>query len=242
MGGGTRLTTEVLTGGAPDTGTKEAAAQRLTELGDVINPVMIGNDPEAAADFARKLQGIAEANNFNLKDVRKNSTKGARQAVDMAHRQYKVDLKRLANDLKSRLDITDNDEIDIVLDKVLAIAAQEEARTKAKDIVGIQEMEAVDRLVGETQEGQEMLSIMRQMNELTTLHNDGYVAGLSKFTDQLSPLPSNVGYSDRSLIETPTRILGSLYGASVNPAIPVVQGAAVIGGRAVDAVTADAAV
>ena len=108
---------------------------------------------------------------------------------------------------------------------------------KAKDIVGMQEMEAVDRLVGETQEGQEMLSIMRQMNELTTLHNDGYVAGLSKFTDQLSPLPSNVGYSDRSLNETPTRILGSLYGASVNPAIPVVQGAAVIGGRAVDAVT-----
>ncbi|MGB0817859.1 MAG: hypothetical protein ACPGQQ_03045, partial [Candidatus Puniceispirillaceae bacterium] len=237
MGGGTRLTTEVLTGGAPDTGTKEAAAQRLTELGDVINPVMIGNDPQAAADFARKLQGIADANNFNLKDVRKNSTKGARQAVDMAHRQYKVDLKRLANDLKSRLDITDNDEIDVVLDKVLAIAAQEEARTKAKDIVGMQEMEAVDRLVGETQEGQEMLSIMRQMNELTTLHNDGYVAGLSKFTDQLSPLPSNVGYSDRSLIETPTRILGSLYGASVNPAIPVVQGAAVIGGRAVDAIT-----
>ena len=82
-----------------------------------------------------------------------------------------------------------------------------------------------------------MLSIMRQMNELTTLHNDGYVAGVSKFTDQLSPIPSNVGYSDRSLIETPTRILGTLYGASVNPVIPAVQTAAVIGGRAMDAVT-----
>ena len=135
MGGGTRLTTEVLTGGAPDTGTKEAAAQRLTELGDVINPVMIGNDPEAAADFARKLQGIADANNFNLKDVRKNSTKGARQVVDMAHRQYKVELKRLANDLKSRPDITDNDEIDIVLTRCWLLQRRKRHEQKPKTLL-----------------------------------------------------------------------------------------------------------
>ena len=98
-------------------------------------------------------------------------------------------------------------------------------------------MEAIDRLAGDTQEGQRMLSIMRQMNELTTLHNAGYIGGVSKITDQLSPMPSNVGYSDRSLIETPTRVLGTLYGASVNPLIPAVQTAAVIGGRGIDALT-----
>ena len=125
----------------------------------------------------------------------------------------------------------------VVMDKVLAIAAQREARNLAKSIVGMQEMQAVDRLVGETQEGQRMLSLMRQMNELTTLHNKGYVGGLSQYTDQLSPIPSNVGYSDRSLIETPTRVLGTLYGASVNPLFPMLQGTAVLTGRAVDALT-----
>ena len=68
-------------------------------------------------------------------------------------------------------------------------------------------MQAIDRLAGNTQEGQRMLSLMRQMNELTTLHNAGYIGGVSKITDQLSPMPSNVGYSDRSLIETPTRLV-----------------------------------
>ena len=237
MGGGTRLGAEVVKGGAPDTPTREAAAQRLTELGETINPVMVGNDPQAAADLARKLDGIAQANGMNLKDVAKTSTKGSREVIDKAHIQYAEDLKRLARDLRDQLGITDNDELSVVMDKVMAIAGQREARNKTKSTVGIQEMQAVERLAGDTQEGQDMLSIMRQMNELTTLHNDGYVAGLSKFTDQLSPIPSNVGYSDRSLIETPTRILGTLYGASVNPLIPAVQTAAVVGGRAVDAVT-----
>ena len=237
MGGGSRVGAEVARGGAPDTPTREAAAQRLTELGEVINPVMVGNDPQAAADLARKLEGIAQANGMNLKDVAKTSTKGAREVIDKAHIQYAEDLKRLANDLRDQLRITDNDELNVVLDKVLAIAGQREARNKTKSTVGVQEMEAIQRLAGNTQEGQEMLSLMRQMNELTTLHNEGYVAGLSKFTDQLSPFPSNVGYSDRSLIETPTRILGTLYGASVNPLIPAAQTAAVIGGRAIDAVT-----
>ncbi len=237
MGGGTRLGAEVVRGGAPDTPTREAAAQRLTELGETINPVMVGNDPQAAADLAKKLDGIAQANGMNLKDVAKTSTKGAREVIDKAHIQYAEDLKRLARDLRDQLGITDSDELSVVMDKVLAIAGQREARNKTKSTVGIQEMQAVERLAGNTQEGQDMLSLMRQMNELTTLHNEGYVAGLSKFTDQLSPIPSNVGYSDRSLIETPTRILGTLYGASVNPLIPAVQTAAVIGGRAVDAVT-----
>ena len=61
MGGGTRLGAEAIRGGAPDTPTREAAAQRLTELGEVINPVMVGNDPQAAAELAKKLDGIAEA-------------------------------------------------------------------------------------------------------------------------------------------------------------------------------------
>lgn len=234
MGGGTSAVTNLVPTAAS---TREAGAQKLTEAGDVLNPVMVGNDPQAATELAVRLDRIAQANDLNLRDVGKSSTKGAREAVDKAHIQMTEELKQLARDLKAQLGITDQDELSVVMDKVMAIAAQREARNKAKSTVGVEEMQAVDRLVGNTQEGQRMLSLMRQMNELTTLHNEGYIGGLSQYTDQLSPIPSNVGYSDRSLIETPTRVLGTLYGASVNPLIPAVQGAAVLTGRTVDALT-----
>lgn len=234
IGGGTSAVTNLAPTAAS---TREAAAQQLTEAGEVLNPVMVGNDPQAATELAVRLDRIAQANDLNLRDVGKTSTKGAREAVDKAHIQMTEELKQLARDLKAQLGITDQDELSVVMDKVMAIAAQREARNKAKSTVGVEEMQAVDRLVGNTQEGQRMLSLMRQMNELTTLHNQGYIGGVSQYTDQLSPIPSNVGYSDRSLIETPTRVLGTLYGASVNPLIPAVQGAAVLTGRTVDALT-----
>ena len=237
-GGGVRAGIEAPSlSGKVSTATKEAGAQRLTELGDTLNPAMVGNDPQAATELATRLNRIAEANNLNLNNVAKSSTTGAREAVDKAHIQMSEEIKQLARDLKTQLGVTDNDELSVVIDKVMAIAAQREARNKAKSTVGVEEMQAVNRLVGETQEGQRMLSLMRQMNELTTIHNEGYVGGLSKITDQLSPIPTNVGYSDRSLIETPTRVLGTLAGGYINPLIPAVQGAAVLTGRSVDALT-----
>lgn len=236
-GTGLRATTDAVTAIAGQDINAKAVAEDLIAKGDVLNPKLVGNDPQAATELATRLQTIAKANDLNLKDVNKQSTSGAREAVDKAHIQVSEELKQLAKDLRTQLGITDNDELSVVLDKVLAIAGQRQARNKAKSTVGVQEMQAIDRLAGNTQEGQRMLSLMRQMNELTTLHNSGYVGGVSKITDQLSPIPSNVGYSDRSLIETPTRILGTLYGASVNPIIPAIQGAAVIGGRGIDAIT-----
>ncbi|MDB2513535.1 hypothetical protein N9Y31_03370 [Alphaproteobacteria bacterium] len=236
-GTGLRATTDAVTAIAGQDINARAVAEDLIAKGDVLNPKLVGNDPQAATELATRLDTIAKANDLNLKDVNKQSTSGAREAVDKAHIQVSEELKQLAKDLRTQLGITDSDELSVVLDKVMAIAGQRQARNKAKSTVGVQEMQAIERLAGNTQEGQRMLSLMRQMNELTTLHNSGYVGGVSKITDQLSPIPSNVGYSDRSLIETPTRILGTLYGASVNPVIPAIQGAAVIGGRGIDAIT-----
>jgi len=234
-GTGIRTVNEVV--GVGKESSKQAVADAAAKAGDVLNPAMIGYDRQAAADLGQRIQRIAQANDLDLKNVTKTSTSGAREAVDKAHIQISEELKQLARDLKKQLGITDADSEAIVFDKVMAIAGQRQARNKAKSTVGVEEMQAIERLTGNTREGQRMLSLMRQMNELTTLHNSGYVAGVSKFTDQLSPLPTNVGYSDRSLIETPTRVLGSLYGASINPLIPAAQATAVVGGRAVDALT-----
>ena len=194
-------------------------------------------DQEAAGDFSRRLGGIVEANNLNLSNLDKTSTTGARQAVDIAHSQIGADMRQLIKDLKVKLKVDRLDPAETVADKVLSEAGTAEARTKTKSVVGQQEYDATERLVGDTAEGQRLLRLFRESNELTRLHNSGYVGGLSQYTDQLSPLSSNVGYTARSAAELPTRLLGTAAGYTLNPAIPATQLAAVGTGRAVDALT-----
>jgi hypothetical protein len=158
-------------------------------------------DPQAAADLAKRLEAIVEANDFDLNDIDKMSTTGARATVDMAHIQLTEELKAMFNRAKDKLTPTDADNLQTLSDKILAIAAQREGRSKTKSLVGQQEMDAVDRLIGEYQEGADAMSILRQLNELTTVHNSGYQGGISQYTDQLSPFGSKVGY-DKSQIAT----------------------------------------
>ena len=73
------------------------------------------------------------------------------------------------------------------MDKIEAAVAFRQARNKTKSRVG-QEYDAVERLIGDTFEGQQILKKFREMNALTKLHNDGYQGGLSKFTDQFEYL------------------------------------------------------
>ena len=197
------------------------------------------SDPEAAADLANRLQSIADANDLNLSDIDKTSTKGAREAVDKAHVQLSEELKQISRDLRQRLQINDTDELSVVIDKVLAAAGQREARNKTKNTVGREEFDAIQRLAGDTAEGQRMLRLMRQMNELTELHNSGYQGGLSKYTDQLMPFGTNIGY-DRGAIAT-ERLLRPLVsgGAALQTGGASLVGQAAIAGvgRAVDAVT-----
>ena len=195
------------------------------------------SDAEAAADLSQRLAGIVAANNLNVNDVKKTSTKGARQAVDLAHSQLGADMRQLIADLKVKLKVDRLDPAETVADKVLAEAGTAEARTKTKSIVGQQEFDATERLVGDTAEGQKLLQLFRESNELTELHNNGYIGGLSQFTDQLSPFASNVGYTARSAAELPARLLATGAGATLNPLIPAAQATAVGAGRTVDALT-----
>ena len=118
-------------------------------------------------------------------------------------------------------------------------AGYREARTKTKNVVGQQEIDATKKLIGEFGEGQEILNLYGELNEMTKLHNSQYQGGLSQYTDMLSPLGSNVGY-DKSVISS-ERVLRPLAtgtlamntgGASLIP-----QVAAVGAGRAIDAIT-----
>lgn len=203
------------------------------------NKVTNEQDMEAAASLAQRIAGIAEANGYDLKDIDKMSTKGARETVDKAHVQYTEELKQLFKDLKSRVKVTDQDSLQEVVDKILAEAAYREGRNKTKNTVGRQEMDALARLAGDTFEGQQAMSVLRQLNQLTEIHNGGYQGGVSKLTDQLSPLGTQVGY-DKGAVAT-ERLLRPIVSGS---AAVSTGGTSLLGqlaaqgtGRAIDKVT-----
>ena len=231
MGGGVSVGTDAVTG---TVNTARKVKDGITSVFD--KKTNEPNDPEGATELAQRLDTIATSNNYDLQDLDKMSTKGARETVDKAHIQVAEELKQLGKDLKDRLQVSPTDELSVVIDKVLAQAGQREARNKTKSTVGKQEFDAITRLTGDTLEGQRMLSLMRQMNELTELHNSGYQQGLSKITDNFSPIGSGLGY-DKSAINTERvlRPLASLgAGASTGGASLLGQLGIVAGGRAID--------
>ena len=231
MGSGVSLGTDAVTGGV---NTARKVKDGITSVFDT--QTKEPNDPEGATELAKRLLTIATENNYDLQDLDKMSTNGARETVDKAHIQVAEELKQLAKDLKDRLQVSPTDELSVVLDKVLAQAGQREARNKTKSTVGKQEFDAIERLTGDTLEGQRMLALMRQMNELTGLHNSGYQQGLSKITDNFSPIGSGLGY-DKGAINTERvlRPLASLgAGATTGGASLLGQLGIVAGGRAID--------
>ena len=231
MGSSVSVGTDVVTGGA---NTVRKVKDGVTSLFDP--KTNEPTDPDGATELANRLNTIATANNYNLQDLDKMSTKGARETVDKAHVQITEELKQLAKDLKLRLQISPTDELSVVIDKVLAQAGQREARNKTKNTVGVQEFEAIERLTGDTLEGQSLLSLMRQMNELTEVHNGGYQQGLSRITDSFSPIGGGLGY-DKGAINTEKvlRPLASLgAGVTTGGASLLGQLGIVAGGRAID--------
>ena len=209
-----RLTDAGITGGLmagtikTGTGTLGAA----TNLVRGSNTSSAPADQEATASFAQRLAEIAEANGYDLQDIDKMSSQGARETVDKAHIQYTEDLKQLFADLKSRVAVTDQDSLEEVAQKVLAAAAYREGRNKTKSTVGVQEMSALESLSGDTREGQQALSVLRQLNQLTKLHNGGYQGGVSAITDQFAIAGGSIGY-DKGAVAT-ERLLRPLLSGS----------------------------
>jgi hypothetical protein len=226
IGGGTR--TAIETGAGIGRGVRSALPGGYTPT-----------DPEAAADVAQRIQQAAQENDFDVNNV-SNATdaKGARAAVDLVHTRLVSDIDQTMGDIKNELKPKDSDSDQVRADKAAVTRARKQARTKTKTVVGKAEMEATQRLLGASAEGQQLVRLFRQSNELTELHNRGYVGGLSQFTDALSPLPTNTGYSNRALIELPTRLglSGAAAGVTGGASIPAQLGA-VAAGRTIDKVT-----
>ena len=230
-------------------GGARGAIDATTAAGSGISRVFGGGDstpadPEAAAELAQRLQAIAEGGGplgkpeFDLNDIDRMSQTGARAVVEAAHVDIAEDIKQAVKDLKDRLQVNDNDDLASVLKKVNAQAAVRMARNKTKSVITKNNFDAVQDLAGDTYEGQRLLSLIRQSNELTAVHNAGYQGGVSRITDQFSPIGSQSSY-DRgfSTLEATVRPVAAIGAGVVNPAIPAAQAAAVGIGRGIDALT-----
>lgn len=220
--------------------TVTAATNLVRGSGKKKDGKMSDADTEAQASLAQRLSDIATANSYDLNDIDRTSTNGARETVDAAHVQYTEELRQLFNDLKDRVKVTDTDSLSVVQKKILAKAAYREGKNKTKNKVGAQEMAALDKLAGDTYEGQQAMSLLRQLNQLTQMHNDGYKGGASRLTDQFAPLGlGGEGYdSSRANAEQVLRPLLTGGLASVTGGASLIPQAAAYGtGRMIDKIT-----
>ena len=214
--------------------TMKTAYEAMTS-GEPLTP-----EQEAArGDFARRLAAISEDNGWNLKDLSPTSTKGARATVDKAHSQITTKISELRSTLRSQLNIKDTDSEALADLKTTVRMALKDAATKTKTTVSPSEFDAVAELVGDTKEGQQLLKLFRESNELTELHNSGLVGGVSQYTDILSPLTSGAGY-DRGVAFTERLarpMLSTSFAYQTGGASLAAQAAVSGAGRAIDAVT-----
>jgi len=221
--------------GATVKGTAKAGQETVGAITG--NPQKTSN-PEAAADFARDLEQVTADDGFNLKDVDPTSTEGARAAIDAVHKNYTGQMQGLIQALKEQLKLKDTDPEAQRLDKVQAKIGFDKARNKTKNTVGKQDYDAVEKLVGDTREGQQLLALMRKSDELTRVHNNGLKGGVSRLTDALNPFDTNTGYSNQRTLASPiigAATAGAAYGTGGTSIAP--QLAAVLGGRGIDALT-----
>lgn len=233
---------EAAVAGAAAGGATRGGMSTVGGVVDAVTPNARLDTPEnrAAASLAQRLQGIAEANDFNLRDVNVSSTTGARSAVDMAHVQLAEDLKQTFKDMRDLVKPNDLDTLESVQNKIMAEAAYREGRNKTKNTVGQQELKALRELTGQTFEGQKAENLLLELNQLTQLHNDGYKGGISQFTDFANPF-DGAGNTYNQAAQVTNRILGpmvsatALYASGGSSLLP--QAGIVAAGRTVDAIT-----
>lgn len=196
-------------------------------------------DSEAAADVASMLETVATEEGYDLNNVSNNmDAKGARAAVDVVHTRISSDINEGMADVRTELKSQDTDTDEVKADKEAVRRAARSAKTKTKSTVTNADMEATERLLGGSAEGQRLIKLFRQSNELTELNNRGLKGGVSRITDQASPLPTDTGYSNTAAIQLPTRlgITGALAAGTGGSNIPLQLGA-VAAGRGIDALT-----
>ena len=240
-----RLTDSFLTGSLVSASIKGGqdtivAGANLVRGGNSGKSQITSDEEMAAQAYALRLIKKADENGYDLKDVNIGSTKGARAAVDGTHIDMAEELAQLFKDLKEVLQIKDTDSLELVAKKVQARVAHRKGKNKTKSVVEREDFRAIQELAGNTREGQRIIQLLHEMNQMTDVHNKGYKGGVSSVTDQFLPVgTSGEGYNvARTTAEYALRPLLSTSAAvsTGGGSIPIQLGL-VGAGRAIDKVT-----
>ena len=110
-----------------------------------------------------------------------------------------------------------------------------QARNKVSNTVTKKDLEFVKQKVGNTYEGRSLLNALRKANVVTEVYSAGLKGGISQFTDNFNPLPRfGRSYTPAGLL---TGNINMGAAAATGGQTLAIQIPAVLGGRAIDAVT-----
>jgi hypothetical protein len=181
------------------------------------------NDPSelAKASFAQRLQGIIDDESasdqpFDVENIDVNDAQSARGIVDSAHGSIKEGINNLKAILKEGGTLADGTQyaglnpqnaktFDELMQRVEAMVGVEMAKNKVKKTITEKQVGKIKELVGDTQEGQQLVNLIRESVVLTDLHNQGYQGGLSKITDKLNPFAPTGSYNTSALVQAAVR-------------------------------------
>lgn len=144
---------------------------------------------------------------FDLMDIDAQSKKGAKVVSDNTHKQLVKFMNRYYGELVAKggpLNPKGKTEAEVDL-ITLALTAKDQARNKVKGQVSKESYDALEALVGNTKEGQNLIRTLMQLDALTQLDGKGLQGGLSEFTDKFSIL-GRVGGKDSGFAGASARL------------------------------------
>ena len=202
------------------------------------------SDRSIQANFAQRLdalarEGTSDGKAFNLSDVDTTSRNGVMDLMTLAHTKISNDIDTFEKALKPYLNVNDkNLSSTEINERSVVKKLLQQARNKAKSVIGKSDFELMKRLVGGTADGKRLIQVVQESQELTKVYNAGLKGGVSKYTDNASPMPQSNNYSGQAAVTNAVRAINAfgVAGATAGASIPYQVGA-VVGGRLIDGVT-----
>jgi hypothetical protein len=210
----------------------------------------------AKASFAHRLNEIVEdgpagGGQFDVNELNVESPNGARSLIEAAHGSIKGRIQELKGILKEGGTLSDGTQysglnpknantFDEVMERVEAMVGVTMAKNKVKKSITNSQIEKVIELVGDTQEGKELINLIRESLVMTDVHNQGYVGGLSQFTEKLNPLAPTGSYNTSANVQAAVRTALTAAGAAGTGGVSLLAQAGVVGfGRFYDSLTGE---
>lgn len=190
-------------------------------------------DPEtgqAAGDVARMMDEIATSEGFNRRNVDPSSQEGANAILNAARSRVRAEIDANMSILNKEILKNADAETKAKFKETLR-----QARNKVSNTVTKENLEFVKQKVGGTYEGRSLLNALRKSNVITEVYSSGLKGGVSQFTDNFNPLPRfGRSYTPAGLL---TGNINMGAAAATGGQTLAIQIPAVLGGRAIDAVT-----